>query len=190
MNPSVLAYAGTKDKRANTSQWVCIKKRDPKQIAKAAHRLQNMYVGNFTFKPETLKLGQLRGNRFKIALRQITVDQGIVEESLNSIKEKGFINYYGLQRFGNSAEIPTYAVGKALLQGKWSQAVELILKPREGDLDFMKRMREFWWTTRNAHGARNMLLKTNDSIEAKLLFGLAKHDGNDFVNALENVRRN
>ena len=115
----MIAYAGTKDKRANTSQWFCIKKRDPKTIFRAAQKVQNLFVGNFTFKPETLKLGQLQGNRFKIALRQITADPALVEASLQSVKERGFVNYYGLQRFGNSAEVPTYAVGKALLLGKW-----------------------------------------------------------------------
>lgn len=119
VKPSVLAYAGTKDKRANTSQLFCIKKRDPSVIAKAAQRVQNLYVGNFSFKPDTLKLGQLNGNRFKIALRQISVDTSVVEESLKSVQEKGFVNYYGLQRFGNSAAIPTFAIGKALLLGKW-----------------------------------------------------------------------
>lgn len=189
MKPSCLAYAGTKDKRANTSQLFCIKKRDPSVIVKAAQRVSNMYVGNFQFKPETLKLGHLRGNRFRIAIRQISVDTAVVEESLNTVKEKGFINYYGLQRFGNSAAIPTFLIGKALLQGKWSEAVELILKPRDGDLEFLQKAREFWWTTRDAEGARKLLHRTNNSIEAKLLFGLAKHNDKDFVNALENVSR-
>lgn len=138
----------------------------------------------------TLKLGNLLGNRFKIALRQISVDQSVVEESLNSIKENGFINYYGLQRFGNSATVPTFVIGKALLQGKWSEAVELIMKPRDGEPEFMAKMRDFWWQTRDAEGARRMLHTSNNSIEAKLLFGLAKCDENDIVNALENVSFN
>ena len=96
-----------------------MRKWHPRQISKAAEKIPNVFVGNFTFKPETLKLGNLWGNRFRIALRQITVDTGIVEESLNSVKEKGFINYYGLQRFGNSATIPTFLIGKALIQGQW-----------------------------------------------------------------------
>lgn len=185
--PSVLAYAGTKDKRANTSQLFCIRKRTPDAISRAARRIANLYVGNFTFKPVTLKLGHLLGNRFKIALRQISVDQSVVEESLNSIKENGFINYYGLQRFGNSATVPTFVIGKALLQGKWSEAVELIMKPRDGEPEFMAKMRDFWWKTRDAEGARRMLHTSNNSIEAKLLFGLAKCDEKDIVNALENV---
>lgn len=70
-----------------------------------------------------------------------------------------------------------------------SEAVELVMKPRDGEPEFMTKMREFWWETRDAEGARRMLHKTNHSIEAKLLYGLAKHDENDIVNALEYVRR-
>lgn len=62
-NVSTLAYAGTKDKRGKTSQWFCIRKREPEKIARAAERFPNVHVGNFTFKPDTLKLGVLKGNR-------------------------------------------------------------------------------------------------------------------------------
>lgn len=188
MKPNLLAYAGTKDKRAVTSQWFCIKKREPSRLAKAAQRIQNLWIGNFTFKPETLKLGNLNGNRFRIAIRQIPDNQALVEEAVKSLKESGFINYYGLQRFGNCASIPTFLVGKALLKGNWKEACELILKPREGDPAYLEKMRKYWWATRDAKGARDMLLKTNNSIESKLLVGLSKHNENDVVSALENVR--
>ena len=36
-----------------------------------------------------------------------------------SLRNHGFINYYGLQRFGTVAAIPTYEIGKALLQGNF-----------------------------------------------------------------------
>lgn len=65
----------------------------------------------------------------------------------------------------------------------------MILKPRDGDMEYMRKMREYWWETKDAKGAREMLHKTNNSIEGKLLFGLAKHSEKDFVNALENVSR-
>jgi TruD family tRNA pseudouridine synthase len=120
---SSIAYAGTKDRRGKTSQLCCIKHKDPKTIFKAASRLQNIYVGNFSFKPDVLKLGHLRGNRFRIVLRQITADEHLVEESLKSVQEKGFLNYYGLQRFGNCQEIPTYEIGKALLRSNFKEAV-------------------------------------------------------------------
>lgn len=61
---SAITYAGTKDKRARTTQWACIRRREPHIIAQAARRLPNIFVGNFDFKEQPLKLGQLQGNRF------------------------------------------------------------------------------------------------------------------------------
>lgn len=118
---SALAYAGTKDKRGKTTQWFCMRKREPEKIARAAERFPNVHVGNFTFKPETLKLGSLKGNRFRIALRHIVAKEKDIEPSLAYLKENGFINYYGLQRFGNNAEIPTHQIGLALLRGEFKE---------------------------------------------------------------------
>lgn len=189
-NVSTIAYAGTKDKRGKTSQLFCMRKREPEKIARAAERLFNIHVGNFSFKPETLKLGVLKGNRFRIALRHITADKETIDQSLTSLKENGFINYYGLQRFGNNATIPTYEIGLALIKGQFREAVELIMKPRDGEAHFMKAVREHWWRHRDAAAALKMLFKTNTGIEAKLLVGLSKHGANDFVNALESIPRN
>lgn len=189
-NVSAVAYAGTKDKRGKTSQWFCMRKREPEKIARAAQRIPNVHVGNFTFKPDTLKLGVLKGNRFRIALRHISVPADIITSSLKSLQENGFINYYGLQRFGNSATIPTHVVGLALLKGQFKEACELILKPRDGEAHYMQQVRKHWWHNRDAAAALKLLFKTNTGIEAKLLAGLAKNGANDFVNALENVPRN
>lgn len=60
---SSLTYAGTKDKRGKTTQWICIKRREPAVVIRAAQRLRNIYVGNFMFRDQTLKLGDLQGNR-------------------------------------------------------------------------------------------------------------------------------
>lgn len=106
--PSQFVYAGTKDKRAKTSQWICIKRTEPAKISGALKRIPNMNVGNFTFKPKPLKLGELIGNQFQIALRSVTVDEATIEESLKTLRDSGFINYYGMQRFGNCFSVPTY----------------------------------------------------------------------------------
>lgn len=60
---SSITYAGTKDKRARTTQWACIRKREPLQIVRAAQKARNMYVGGFQFHEIPLKLGMLQGNR-------------------------------------------------------------------------------------------------------------------------------
>lgn len=184
---AALSYAGTKDKRGKTTQLFCMRKREPEKIARAAERLPNVHVGNFTFASDTLKLGSLRGNQFRIALRQVDADEETIDASLASLKEAGFVNYYGLQRFGNCVAIPTHRVGLALVRGQFKEAVELVLQPRDGDVAFMKAVREHWWKNRDAEAAQRMLFKTNGGVEAKLLGGLAKNGPNDYVNALENV---
>lgn len=56
----------------------------------------------------------------------------------------------------------------------------------------MNSVRELWWKNRNAKEALE-LLKGHDrggrSIEYKLLSGFAKNGPNDYVNSLENVRK-
>ncbi|XP_059609340.1 pseudouridylate synthase 7 homolog [Phlebotomus argentipes] len=190
IKPSLLTYAGTKDKRALTSQLFCVKRREPAMIMAAAKRTNNIEVGNFTSRPEVLKLGQLRGNRFRIALKEITADPQVIGDSLLSFREKGFINYYGLQRFGNSAVVPTFTIGRALLKGQWLEACELILKPRPGDLPDMQRVRECWWESRDAKKALALVDGHQKCIEIDLLRGMSQHGANDLVGALEKVPRN
>lgn len=63
VKPATITYAGTKDKRGKTTQWICVKRREPPQIVRAAQRARQMYVGNFKFRDTPLKLGQSLGNR-------------------------------------------------------------------------------------------------------------------------------
>lgn len=60
---SAITYAGTKDKRAKTTQWMCVRRREPSLIVRAARRLRNITIGNFAFREQALKLGQLKGNK-------------------------------------------------------------------------------------------------------------------------------
>lgn len=61
---TAITYAGTKDKRGKTTQWLCIRRREPSLIKRSVHRLRNIHVGNFMFRDQPLKLGQLKGNRY------------------------------------------------------------------------------------------------------------------------------
>lgn len=190
MKPALFAYAGTKDKRAKTSQWISVRKSEPSRICNAAKRCQGVRVGNFKFKPETLRLGSLKGNRFRIALRSVTGDKEKIELALESLRDFGFINYYGLQRFGNCHKIPTYMIGKALLASDFKLAVELILQEREGEPWYMKEMRKVYSETKSAEKALATLHSTNTCVEARLLHGLVKHGDTNFLQALLNLPRN
>ncbi len=79
-----------------------------------------------------MKLGDLAGNRFKILIREVSLNASSIENCVNSLKQTGFVNYFGLQRFGNSIDAPTHAIGRLLIQNKLKEAIDLILKPRKG----------------------------------------------------------
>lgn len=190
MKPALFAYAGTKDKRAKTSQWITVRKIEPSKICQAAKKCQGVRVGNFKFLSEPLQLGSLKGNRFRIALRSVKGDKEEIEKSLESLRESGFINYYGLQRFGNCVKIPTYMIGKALLAGDFKKACELILEEREGEPHYMQKMRKCYAETQDPKKALESLHSTNTCTEARLLHGLVKHGATNYFQALLNLPRN
>ncbi|XP_050306866.1 pseudouridylate synthase 7 homolog [Anthonomus grandis grandis] len=192
VSPQKIMYAGTKDKRAKTSQWLCVKKFNPHNLVKKVRNIYNMRVGNFEFKPEGLKLGQLKGNRFRIALRNVKADDELIKNSLEHIKEHGFINYYGLQRFGNDKAAPTYNIGKHLLKGEWKEAIDLILKvkPSDDPQQAINKAKKEYAECGDAKKAAELCDKYEGSVEKHLLNGLASVHANDYVTALEEVPRN
>ena len=137
-------YAGTKDKRAITSQLVTASKVLPKRLLGVR---DNRYAfGNFSYVNKPLRLGALKvfsewiihafgdsweweinlnltlfqGNRFRIVLRNVDADEDRIRANMESLEKVGFINYYGAQRFG-TRHVPTHLIGKELILGRWQQ---------------------------------------------------------------------
>jgi tRNA pseudouridine13 synthase len=117
IRPDNFGYAGMKDRRAWTTQWVSLKKMEPCNVLRAGRSVHGVYVGNFRYAKTSLKLGMLRGNQFRIALRNASGTDEEMEQAMTSLRDNGFINYYGLQRFGTVVSTPTHEIGKYLLQG-------------------------------------------------------------------------
>ena len=140
MNPRSFQFAGTKDRRAVTVQRVSVERVLVNAMIAAGRGLRNAYIGNFEYRPHPLQLGELTGNEFVITLRDcdfhypVPVDsksvlQGarmIVADAVKKLGERGFMNYYGLQRFGTFS-IGTEVVGLKMLQGDFKGAVDAIL---------------------------------------------------------------
>nr|CAI5848544.1 unnamed protein product [Callosobruchus analis] len=195
MHPSKLTYAGVKDKRAITTQCVCIHKVNPCKILNKTKHIRSIKIGNFSYKDIQLKLGDLQGNNFRIALRNIVASEDVIEKALNLVKERGFINYYGLQRFGNDKEVPTYEIGINFLLGQWKEAVDLILKPKTSDDPFafngdIAKAKKVYAESKDAKKAFNEFIASkHNCVESKLIEGIMKTNENDYVNALENVPR-
>jgi tRNA pseudouridine13 synthase len=82
------------------------------------------------------------------------IDGSRQEEIINTLKtisNTGFINYYGMQRFGSGC-IPTHVIGRALLRGEYDRAVALLLMPRDGERDDVIIARQYFKNTRDIIG--------------------------------------
>lgn len=116
------SYAGIKDKQGKTSQRVSAFKIDPKDFERvkilnehlSVHK-KLIFLGDYNVDETNtqINLGALKGNNFKIAIRELSMlidgkeetEQILIQKNieilLNNIKEKGFLNYFGSQRFGS-----------------------------------------------------------------------------------------
>jgi len=139
------SFAGTKDKRGITTQWVTAYKVPLESIAKVNGKIPCLFVGPAAYVKEPLRIGALSGNRFTIVLRNIPFElsEDVIGASVRAWAQLGFINYFGLQRFGTTS-VPTHAVGCKLIKGDWKGAVDTILAPRAGDYPDVAKARQLW----------------------------------------------
>ncbi|TCV99235.1 tRNA pseudouridine(13) synthase TruD [Biostraticola tofi] len=94
-----VSYAGMKDRHAITEQWFCL--RIPGKTAPdfSQFQLEGCQVLAVTRHRRKLRIGTLKGNRFRLVLRQVS-DRDSVEQRLSLISHLGVPNYFGSQRFG------------------------------------------------------------------------------------------
>lgn len=94
-----IGYAGLKDKRATTTQYITIPKKYSKEIKLFRHKkieIEETYLHN-----SKLNIGDLEGNRFKINLHNVEVsDVNHIQKIIKIISKDGMPNYFGYQRFG------------------------------------------------------------------------------------------
>lgn len=96
-----VSYAGRKDRFAVTEQWFSIY--DPKKLSDHInYSIEGVEVQTKKRHQQKLRTGQLRGNYFDITLRDVQGTRDDIENNLRKIKEEGFPNYFGEQRFGHS----------------------------------------------------------------------------------------
>ncbi|XP_036748276.2 pseudouridylate synthase 7 homolog isoform X2 [Manis pentadactyla] len=189
VKPNIFSYMGTKDKRAITVQEIAVLKITAQRLAHLNKCLMNFKLGNFSYQKNPLKLGELQGNHFTVVLRNITGTDDQVQQAMNSLKEIGFINYYGMQRFGTTA-VPTYQVGRAILQNSWTEVMDLILKPRSGaEKGYLVKCREEWAKTKDPAAALRKL-PVRRCVEGQLLRGLSKYGMKNIVSAFGIIPRN
>lgn len=133
-------FAGTKDRRAVTVQRVAIFRVHADRIAELNKSAKGWRAGNFEYKKHGLELGELGGNEFLLTLRdcyfkgeesllheqRVILARRMLEKATESFAEHGYLNYYGLQRFG-SFSTGTHITGQKMLSGDLEGAVNSIL---------------------------------------------------------------
>ncbi|KAF5668896.1 pseudouridine synthase [Fusarium heterosporum] len=141
VKPQVIGYAGTKDRRASTVQRCSVRYMRPRNLAGINGRIWGVSTGDYEYKDKPIYLGQLLGNEFVIAIkscemvgesRDEPIEQQVeklkknVDSCLSHMKEHGWINYFGHQRFGTH-EVGTHQVGQLILSDKYEEAVNSLL---------------------------------------------------------------
>jgi tRNA pseudouridine13 synthase len=189
INPKVFSVAGTKDKRAITVQWATAFKVLPEKLSTINSKARDICIGNFSYVQDQVRLGDLQGNKFVIVLRNVNgADQDQIQTAVNAVRSQGFINYYGLQRFGSS-DSPTHWVGAALLRGKWDEAIKHIMAPAPNTReDISSALTKF--LEGGDPAATLASLPTHLIAERIILNTLAQQGRNALVNALLAIPRN
>lgn len=117
-----IGYAGLKDKRATTTQYITIPKKYSKEIK--LFRNKKIEIIDTFLHNEKLNIGDLEGNRFKINLHNVEVtDINHIQKIIKLIVKEGMPNYFGYQRFGkevvdNLAKAKDVVYGEEILKDK------------------------------------------------------------------------
>ncbi|KAJ2314914.1 multisubstrate pseudouridine synthase 7 [Coemansia sp. Cherry 401B] len=189
--PRAFGMAGTKDKRGITVQRCSAFRIAHDRLINVSRKLRGARLGNFSYGPRELRLGDLSGNQFQIVLRQVQgADAQSLQPVLDGIQHTGFINYYGMQRFGTQS-ISSHTIGISVLKADWQQAVDLIMSPRVGERPEVSEARELWCVHRDAKAAMAKLSQRAALAEHSILQYFAKHGAaNNYAGAFACIPRN
>ena len=212
-------FAGTKDRRGITVQRVSAYRVLAKRLAGLSSNLRGSKLGDFAYQRKGLDLGELTGNEFVITLRDCsfpTTDDPrpttdllpateVMKEAIENLSTKGFINYYGLQRFGAFSS-RTDIVGLKMLKGEFQSACEHILSynakvlaPKDDSLPHNRiasddRARaaaiQLFKATGDSHAALNRLPRKFSAETALIRYLGTPERSNDYLGALRSIPRN
>lgn len=131
-----IGFAGTKDKRAITTQLLSFDQVPPEAITSLG--LKDVEILDAYRSDRPLEIGDLHGNRFRIIVRGFAVSREkaavLVEETARELRRfGGFPNFFGIQRFGSVRPI-THVVGRHLVRGEFREAVDAyVANPMESE---------------------------------------------------------
>ncbi|XP_073476044.1 pseudouridylate synthase PUS7L [Aquarana catesbeiana] len=163
--PSDFSYAGIKDKKAITYQSMVVKKVTPERMQKIGKLVERNGIKIHNVRPAKchIHIGQLTGNHFTLILRNVRNHSGDtfkldqrIEDAVHNIKVRGFLNYYGPQRFGKGRNMQSQEVGLALLKEEMALAVKLFFTPDDCD-DPVNKAKRYFFESGDAKGALSLM---------------------------------
>ncbi|MDW7726726.1 MAG: tRNA pseudouridine(13) synthase TruD [Candidatus Methanoperedens sp.] len=141
-----IGWAGTKDKRAVTTQRISIWELSEEELARV--KLKDVELKAVGRSNRKLSLGELWGNRFKITIRDIGLNADETRfrvEAVSRELENGAPNFFGVQRFGEIRPV-THVVGEALVRGNLKDAaMTYIARPFPDEPDEFRSVRQIVW---------------------------------------------
>lgn len=144
LNRKRMGFAGMKDKKAVTRQWLCISNFEGEDLEEIKDQFHNVEFLKITQNQKKLRIGQLIGNKFRILIRDVedpTTSAENAQDVLERLSKVGTPNYYGWQRFGKPRS-NTHLVGRALVENDLAKTVgSYIGNPHDDEPEHIKTAR-------------------------------------------------
>lgn len=188
-------FAGMKDRSAITRQWLCISNMTLEELPNFDEILYNVKILEITQNQKKLRMGQLKGNKFRINIRNTNDpqnDKERAEEVLESLKVTGVPNYYGYQRFGE-VRSTTHLVGKCLVEGDVKKAVDTYIgNPNDDEHSQPYQARQLYdeGKLEEAYNLMPKSMRYEKSMIKELMISKEKHDSlteKDYIRAIESL---
>jgi tRNA pseudouridine13 synthase len=123
-----VGFAGRKDKRAITRQVFSIHTPGKRPEDFPELRAKNVVVLWADIHTNKLRVGDLRGNRFSVRLREVA-PMRVLEANriLQRLAREGVPNYFGEQRFGSRGN--NHEVAAHIVREEWADACKALIRP-------------------------------------------------------------
>lgn len=184
VDPRRVGYAGLKDARAITRQWLSFPGVGPEAVL--ACEVRGVRVLQASAHRRALRIGRLEGNRFRIKLREVHPERvDDLRAGLVELERRGVPNAFGPQRFGRRGD--TWRVGEAWLRQDHQEVVDLICgRPSERDTGPVLKARQLYERGELEQAAKAMPRFVPEA--RRLLRSLVK-SGGDCERAVEALER-
>lgn len=119
-----IGYAGMKDAVGVTRQTISIQRITPEKALSLD--LEGIRILSAERHSNKLKIGHLKGNRFRVMVRGVSDSAAqLLPALLDTLGTRGVPNYFGYQRYG--AQGNSHLIGAAMLRRDWQGCVDHLI---------------------------------------------------------------